>query len=430
MDIDPAGAQSPPPVEADLPARSFPGATQRWTFIPTLIVASLGVYLAMGASIGTGFAKLAAELDPTGKYVGVAIASALGGIVVTVVTPLAGRLSDRTRSRLGMRKPWLLWGSLVGLAGTIGMTLTTDMTLIIVSIGVAQAGYALVLMAQHALLAEQVPSNRLGMVNGWVGVAGMISYPLATWFVAFAPESTWVWFVGPGVLGTVFSLLLLPAFRDRVLDTALARLTVRDAFASYWLSPRKAPDFAWAWAGRFMMFLAFAPLAAFWLYYLTDWVGMDIDNAVSVLAQVSILATVVTAVASVLCGWISDRIGRRKPLVYFCTAAYVGAIVLLFAMPNITGFWLAYGVLASLASGAFSSVVVALQIELLPDFADAGKDLGIVSLSGSLPMIVGPLLTPLLLSIGQAPNYNATLVFGVVGLIVAGLCFVPIRGAR
>lgn len=423
----PTGTPAPLPVISDQP---IPGASQSWIFVPALVIATFGTSLTLVATVGTGMAALFARLDPDGKYLGVAAVASIGGVVQTLVTPLAGRLSDRTRARSGMRKPWLLWGSLLALLGTVGVALTPSIAIVIVSVIIAQAGSSIVLMAQHALLAEQVPKERRGLVNGFIGVAQLLSLPATAMVVALAPNLTWVWFVGPGLAGTVFSLLLLVAFRDRVLTERPAPLHWGDVLRSFWINPRTAPDFAWAWAGRFLMFLGLAPLATFWLYYLTDHVRLSAKDAVVVLGQAGLLTTVITAVAGVAAGWISDRTGRRKPLVYLCAAIYVACVVVLLVVPTVGGFWISYGLLLGLASGAFGAVVVALQIDVLPTFEDAGKDLGLVTLSGSLPTIIGPLLATLLLSIGQAPNYAATIVFAIVVLIVAALCFVPIRNVR
>ncbi|QTR04583.1 MFS transporter, partial [Saccharothrix algeriensis] len=51
-----------------------------------------------------------AEVDPDGKERSLGLIVALGALVAVVANPLFGRLSDRTTSRFGRRRPWLIGG--------------------------------------------------------------------------------------------------------------------------------------------------------------------------------------------------------------------------------------------------------------------------------------------------------------------------------
>src|SRR3546814_9675940 len=53
-------------------------------------------------------------LDPANKASGLAVVFAITSIFSTLTTPIAGALSDRTRTRWGRRTPWIVTGSLVG----------------------------------------------------------------------------------------------------------------------------------------------------------------------------------------------------------------------------------------------------------------------------------------------------------------------------
>jgi hypothetical protein len=89
------------------------------------------------------------------------------------------------------------------------------------------------------------------------------------------------------------------------------------AFArSFWLSPRRYPDFAWAWLTRFAINLGNAMTLLYLLYFLRDrlhysrlFPGNEAEDGLVVLILAYLGGVVVTTVAS---GVISDRTGRRK----------------------------------------------------------------------------------------------------------------------
>ena len=89
------------------------------------------------------------------------------------------------------------------------------------------------------------------------------------------------------------------------------------AFArSFWLSPRRYPDFGWAWLTRFAISLGNAMAMLYLLYFLRDrlhysrlFPGHKAEHGLLILILIYSAGVTVTAVAS---GVISDRTGRRK----------------------------------------------------------------------------------------------------------------------
>src|SRR3954453_9904200 len=89
-----------------------------WMTLLTPTVIALSVYLA--------------TVVPEGERSG-ALALVLGvaGIVGVVVNPLVGKLSDRTTSRLGMRKPWIVAGVVITIMGLVVIASSTTVVLIL-----------------------------------------------------------------------------------------------------------------------------------------------------------------------------------------------------------------------------------------------------------------------------------------------------------
>ncbi len=102
--------------------------------------------------------------------------------------------------------------------------------------------------------------------------------------------------------------------------------------------------------------------------------------------------------------------------------AATGTMGVAFA-PSYEFVFLAIGVQA-IGFGTFIAVDFALCVRLLPNPADAGKDLGVLDLATSLPQSIVPLLGVVLLPLGGFPLFYGTLV--VVGFIgMAALLRVP-----
>lgn len=70
-----------------------------------------------------------------------------GRILAVIANPLFGRLSDRTTSRLGMRRPWLLGGSVTGVLGLLVIALSNTVPGILIGWCIAQVAFCATLAA-------------------------------------------------------------------------------------------------------------------------------------------------------------------------------------------------------------------------------------------------------------------------------------------
>ncbi len=143
----------------------------------------------------------------------------------------------------------------------------------------------------------------------------------------------------------------------------------------FWVSPRRYPDFAWAWLTRFLLNLGNALGTLYLFFYLQDAVGYgDPDTGVLVLTAIYSLCVILTAVWS---GSWSDRIGRRKIFVTWAgivmAAGGDGARGLAdLDRPRIIG-----AMILGTGFGVYLSVDFALLTEVLPSARDRAKDLGV-----------------------------------------------------
>jgi len=197
------------------------------------------------------------------------------------------------------------------------------------------------------------------------------------------------------------------------------------AFArSFWLSPRRYPDFAWAWLTRFAVNLGNAMTLLYLLYFLRDRIhygrlfpGHKAEDGLAVLILVYLAGVVITAVTG---GMISDRTGRRKLPVTISGLAMAVSAVILALWPS----WpaaIGAAAIMGLGYGVYLSVDQALVTQVLPSAAGRAKDLGIINIANSGPQVLAPALAaPLVTQLG---GYPALYLF-VAACAVPGSAFV------
>ncbi|WP_353114530.1 MFS transporter [Microbacterium sp.] len=422
----PAPSASAPPVPAD----DVPGSPQPRGFLTLYVLSWFGLNLAVGTIGAVSIPKAFAFLDDATKEVNLSIVTAVGGVLVMVVTPLAGRLSDRTRSRLGIRRPWILWGSVVGFIGAVMLGLAGSLWSMVAGWVVLQCGLGSANAAVHALLADQIPTRIRARVAGIASAATSIAIILGSLIVTALPNgSQWTWFVVPGAVGAVFTGLLYFRMNDIVRIDRREPWSWRDVLGTYWIDPRTAPDFFWAWTCRLLVSMSTFFVSAYLLFFIIDRLGVSKETATGVQATGMAIFTIGALTTTVLFAWISDRTGRRKTIIWASCAISAGGLVIGMFATGIPVFLVALALVGA-AQGAFVSVDMALLTEVLPHYDDAGKDLGIVALSYQVPQFLVPALAVPILSIGGGRNYTALFAAAIVCGVLGALAVLPVRSVK
>ncbi len=426
-----AGTADAALTPAALGLDGVPGGPQRRGFLTVLILAWFGGTLVLGTLAAAAMPKVLAFHHAETKDSAIALIAGIGGVVVIVVTPLVGRLSDRSTSRWGTRRPWMVGGVLVGTVGVIVLAFTQDVWTMVLGWSIVQAGYASLSMAQHALLADQIPARTRARVSAALSIAnGMAVIGGAALVAAMPNDRQPLWFLVAGGIGGVLCLALAAGLRDIVRTTPAPPLQVRDVLASYWLDVRTHRDFGWAWVCRLLVTMALISVQLYLLFYIIDVLGVPKESASATLAQSYFAYLLAGFVTAVVFGWLSDRTGRRKMIILVsCLLTSVG----LFAAYESRTFPLFLAAIAFVGAGqgAFASVDVALMTEVLPTYEEAGKDLGLVSLSYQVPQVLAPLSAAWVLSLGGgADNYRALFLWAMALSVLGGLAVLPVRSVR
>jgi MFS family permease len=372
----------------------------RW--IGLLSLANLGLWMGYFGPLQVLLPNQAQDLGGIDKTTALGIITGAGALVAVLVGPIAGALSDATTARSGRRHTWIAAGALLGCAGLA--LLSGQRTLIGLTLGwcIAQAGLNTLQAGLSAIVPDRTPVRQRGLVSGWVGLTQSIGVVVGVLLVTVAVSGTVSGYLLIGVLVVLTAAPFVLATPDPAVPAGAApRVTFRGVLTAFRFSPRANPDFAWAWATRFLVQLGNAMATLYLLYFLRDRVHhSNPDDGLLLLILVYTGTTVATVVVG---GIVSDRSGRRKPSVIVSGYVMAAAALLLAVWPTWTGALIAAAVLG-LGFGVYLSVDQALITQVLPTAEDRAKDLGLINIANSAPQVLGPALAfPIVAYLGGYP---------------------------
>jgi MFS family permease len=203
---------------------------------------------------------------------------------------------------------------------------------------------------------------------------------------------------------------------------------LREFASTFYVNPRKNPDFAWAFASRFMFVLAYAFLVTYQAYYLLEKIGSAKAEVPQQIFLGTLVQSVVVVAASLIGGKLSDRTGRRKIFVLTASVVYGVAMFVIAVASNFSGFLVGMAI-GGLGFGIYVAVDLALVVDVLPDKDNAAKDLGVFNMAGALPFSIAPGIAPAILAVGGG-SYGV--LYGVAGVcaIVGAVTILPVKRVR
>jgi MFS family permease len=236
-------------------------------------------------------------------------------------------------------------------------------------------------------------------------------------------------FLVPCAIGGFFILLFAATLKDRRLAKAdKPTWSLRQFASTFYVNPRRSPDFAWAFASRFMFVLAYAFLTTYQAYYLLDKIGSAEADVPQQIFLGTLVQSVVLVAASLVGGKLSDRTGRRKIFVLVASIVYGLAMFVIAIASNFNGFLVGMAI-GGLGFGVYMAVDLALVADVLPDKDNTAKDLGVMNIAGALPSSIAPAIAPVILAIGGG-SYGVLYAVAGVCAIIGGLAILPVKHVR
>lgn len=416
--------------------------------------------------------------------------SAAGNLFALVAPILAGWLSDRTSTRWGRRRPWILAGTAVNLAG-LGLLAVSGATIpFAFAYMLVQLAFNLAGGAYAAVIPESVPaadrgraSGMLGMMNAFGSVVGLVVVTAATSVFGESRTGVEISFGAIAVILAITTVITLvavdepayPATRhERMVFDPMAMVAAVAAVIAVasWIAFLFAPvrfmigagvlsfaagvvagftgarvpavrgfftafrnrDFFWTFATRALVMMGVYTIYPFFALYLRHVVHAHHPNTLAGYWGLAVLiAGIIPAVAG---GHLSDRWGRRKVFVYAAGGLQAAvAAVLLFGLVTSIPVIFLMGIVFGIGYGLYVAVDWAIASDVLPDREkSAGRDMGLWHVAFTLPPAFAPaVFGPILHHFNQYGGHlGYRLVFaGAAIWFVLGTIFVSrIRGIR
>jgi MFS family permease len=302
-----------------------------------------------------------------------ALVTGIGALLAMFANPFFGRMSDRTSSRLGMRRPWMVIGLAGGSLGVLIVAVAPTIAVVLAGWCIAQLFFNALLAALVAVLPDQVPVAQRGTVSGVLGVCLPIASVTGTFLVQLFTGNQLTMFLAPCAIGGFFILLFAVTLKDRRLAKAdRPTWSLREFASTFYVNPRKNPDFGWAFVSRFMFVLAYAFLTTYQAYYLLDKIGSTETDVPQQIFLGTLVQSVVLVAASLVAGRLSDRTGRRKMFVLVAAVVYGLAMFTIAIASNFNGFLIGMAI-GGLGFGVYMAVDLALVADVLPDTDNNAK---------------------------------------------------------
>jgi MFS family permease len=414
---------APPQVTAAAVRGVAPG-TPLGRLGPLLFAGHLSWALPANAA-GTLLQALFAEQRADTKVAAAALVTTVGAVASIVATVAAGALSDRTRSRYGRRNPWLLGGSLTAAAGLALAGLTPVLVVQVLCFAVFQAGLGAMLAALYAIMPDRIAGTSMAKASALGAVGYLVGTALGGFLAAGLIERP-----GLGILVSPWSMvivaLLIFQFAPDRSNVGEPREPLDVVALLRSLRPPDDADYRWAFAGRFCVILALFVVAFYQLYLMTDLLGLSTQRAGALIAAGTAILGVGALAASAITGVVSDRQGRRKPLSVAASLTIAASVVPPLIWPGVPALFVLY-VLAGIGYGAFLAVDGALMVEVLPASGTEAKDLGVLSIANSAPVVLGPVVAGATVTLaGYRPLFAVACVLACVG----AFCIARIRRVR
>ncbi|WP_414155200.1 MFS transporter [Pseudomonas sp. BNK-43-a] len=383
-----------------------------------LFIGIVGNALSLFTPISVGLSLKINELVTASERVAaLGMVSGLGAFVALIANPFFGRMSDRTLSRFGRRRPWIVGGALLGFTGLITIAMASSVYTVGAGWSLAQMGFNAVMAAMTATVADQVEKFNRGKMSGIIGMGVPVGMALGAGLSSLFVDIRWMITV-PAVTGITCIFFFALTLKDKPLTERPAPFTLKQLVGTFFFSPREHPDFAWVCMTKFLFMCAYAAGTGYIAYFLLSELHIEAHKVAGIIFMTLSAAMGGALLTSPLGGWLSDRYQVRKPFVV--VSAIIAMAGLIITGNSDTVPILVFGQLVlGLGVGCFNAVDLAMATDTLPDDDNKAKNLGIFNIFATLPQALIPVMAaPIIALFGFGALYTSAACVGLAGALL------------
>lgn len=279
-----------------------------------------------------------------------------------------------------------------------------------------------------AILSDRIPLSQRGTMSAFTGAGQIVGQSLGTIIGSAFLQNAQVGFiigVVLWVLSGIITVFILP--RELPSENTNTALDWKAVLAQFRPPTKNAGDFYLALIGRLLLIFGYQMIIAYQLYVCMKYVNLSTAEAGAVVSTMAIITMVISLVVSLGAGPISDKIGKRKAPIFAASALIAIGFAIPWLFPTTTSMYLMSGI-AGLGYGIYMAVDQALNVDVLLNPDEAGKDLGILNLANTLGQIVAPLVTSAIVLISG--NYFLTFPVSIAAVMLGAVVILFIKKAK
>jgi MFS family permease len=382
----------------------------------------------------------------------------IGTVMAVVWQPLAGSLSDRTRTRWGRRRPYVFAGTVGDVIFLIGIGLSGSYWLVVVFYFLLQTASNTAQGPYQGWMPDVVPEEQRGTASGYYGVANIVGILAGT--------------VGGGImLGHFGRLAAIASIAALLAVTMLVTVALvpdravstQDRFESPWHAVRTTfsrplayPQFLWLMTSRLLILMGIVGIQSFVFFYFSDtYFNGDSHQTTNATTALVGIVVVVALLVTLPAAWLSDRVGRRPLILASGLVAAVGTLDLVFShymwapaglldalsatfhVPPLAAQATLAGVVIGVGFGAFESVDWAFIQDVIPH-GESGLFMGFSNIATAGSGVIARFITGGLLDLfnggppilGLKGGYPIIFTVFFVWLVAGSLAILKVRESR
>jgi MFS family permease len=350
------------------------------------------------------------------KGVALGVLEGIGSLMAVVWQPVIGAVSDRTRTRWGRRRPFIVVGTAGDVIFLIGLALSGSYWLVVIFYFLLQTASNTAQGPYQGLLPDVVPASQRGTASGYYGVSNVVGLLAGTvgagFILAHAGRIAAILSICGLLLATMLpTVLLIP---DRAQATSEQFTGVRHALTTTFARPLRYPSFMWLMASRLLILMGLVGIQTFVFFYFSD-VFFSGDRRATITASFTLQGLVILSAfaVSLPAARASDRFGRRPFILIGGLLGAAGLLMLVFShyellpaqlvqplahalkVPELAAQATLVGILIGVGYGLFFSVDWAFIQDVIP-VDEAGLFMGFSNIatagSGIIARFVGGFL--------------------------------------
>jgi MFS family permease len=413
-------------LEHAAPAAVQPAPRLSRPFVAALMLANFGTNVALIAPIQNVLPRMVeAVTGAEGKALALGLVTGLGALAALIANPVAGHYSDRWVSA-DNRWVTILVGLVTGGAAHVILGWQHSVVSIAIWWTICQATINIAYSPMSAIVVDHVDRRSWGLVWGLISVAQAVGLIIGLAAVVYVFPSVTAGMTAISV-GYVVCLIPLLVVLYRLPRVSYAPAGPAGPEPGGAAAPGRPgirallsleQGFGLVWAGKFLVTLAETVALLYLYYYVQDVVRYRNPGQGQLILVLA--ATLAAIVATVAVGRFADLSGgyRRYAVLSSLLMAATGFVLAGFAMWTLV---IVCALALGAGYGAFQSVSQALSMVVLPNPANAGRDLGIINIASAVPQVIGAPIAGLV--VAGAGGYRGLFVFAGLLATAAAVVF-------